>query len=232
MSLLTNSLLGKRRVTEFTGTGGVPTSDGGAAMLNVKPKAQLRPKDPKDKKKLTVKEGEDIIPDDAEEIASTDAVTVNTGVSATGLDIKNSERDGGPQNNPNLLPSSLALVAPDCTPGWDKPLSPMALPKSDRKTTVVAPVAKAPSEPKAERSALDMMNLTRPGKNAGAGTSGDEPNLEHMARSVAASVVQEDADNPIAIPSGDGLLAQGKPMPDHVQSNSSSTMLQRFKFNG
>jgi hypothetical protein len=230
MSLLTNSLLGKKRVNEFTSTGGVPSSDG-AVILNVKPKSQLRPKDPRDKKKL--KEGEDIIPDDAEEVASTDANFVNTGPSATGLELKDGERDGGPRSNPNLLPSSLALVAPDCTPGWDKPLSPMALPKSDRKPAAAAPVEPAPSsEPKAERSALDMMKLSRPGKPAGAGTGGDEPNLEHMARSVAASVVQEDTDNPVSIPSGDGLLAQGRPMPDHVQSNASSGLLKRYNFSG
>lgn len=230
MSLLTNSLLGKKRVTEFTGTAGVPSSDG-AATLNLKPKPQLRSKDPKDKKKI-VKEGDnDIIPDNAEEVASTAATVIDTGVS-TGLEPKGSERDGGPQSNPNLLPSSLALVAPDCTPGWDKPLSPMALPKSDRKPTVAAPAAPAKEEPKAERSALDMMKLTRPGKEAGAATSGESPNLEHMARSVAASVVQEDNNNPISIPSGEALLNQGKPMPDHVQSNASAGTLKRFNFGG
>src|SRR6185369_1125331 len=197
MSSLTSSLLGKNRksVQEFTGVGGVPTSDGAGPALNVKPKPQLRPKDPRDKKKL--KEGDDddsIIPDDAEEVASTGASPVPTeiGAAETGLTGISGEKEGGSETNPNLLSASLALVAPDCTPNWDRMLSPSALPKSE-KPPVSSPAVEAPpaaSQPAATNgpaSALDALKLARPG------TGGTNQSLESQAKNLVSSVIQEDA---------------------------------------
>jgi|KBSSwiStaDraftv2_1062776.scaffolds.fasta_scaffold00022_103 hypothetical protein len=231
MSSLTSSLLGKNRkpVQEFTGAGAVPTSDGAGPALNVKPKPQLRPKDPRDKKKL--KEGDDdsIIPDDAEEVASTGSAPVPTeiGAAETGLTGVSGEKEGGLETNPNLLSASLALVAPDCTPNWDRMLSPSALPKSEKppvsSPAPEAPAASQPASTNGPASALDALKLARPG------TGGSNQSLESQAKNLVASVIQEDS-TPLGAVSGDALMAQGKPMPEHVQSNSSSSLLKRFHF--
>lgn len=213
---------------------GVPTVDGGggAANLNLKPKPQLRPKDPADKKKIKEDDGT-IIPKDAEEVASTGASPVPTeiGAAETGLTGQPGEREGGPETNPNLLATSLALVAPDCTPGWDRMLSPSQLPKSDKKPNPVAQIEQpaqqqsAPSNGPA--SAMDAIKLSRPG----AGKS--DQSLESQARNIAASVVQEDVTPSTPIPMGEAaLMGQGKPMPEPVQSNTSASTLKRFNFAG
>lgn len=232
MSSLTSSLLGRNRkpVQEFTGVDGVPTVDGGggAANLNLKPKPQLRPRNPADKKKLKEDDGT-IIPDDAEEVASTGASPVPTeiGAAETGLTGQPGEREGGTETNPNLLAASLALVAPDCTPGWDRMLSPSQLPKSDKKPNPVAQ-AEQPAQPSnGPASAMDAIKLSRPG--AGKTDQG----LESQARSIAASVVQEDVTPSTPIPMGEAaLMGQGKPMPEPVQSNTSASTLKRFNFAG
>ncbi len=213
---------------------GVPTVDGGggAANLNLKPKPQLRTKNPADKKKIKEDDGS-IIPDDAEEVASTGASPVPTeiGAAETGLTGQPGEKEGGPETNPNLLSTSLALVAPDCTPGWDRMLSPTLLPKSEKKAAAAAPAEEpAPAQPAATNgpaSAMDAIKLSRPG-----GGKADQ-SLESQARSFAASVVQEDVSPGTPIPTGDAaLMGQGKPMPEHVQSNTSASTLRRFNVAG
>lgn len=234
MSSLTNSLLGKKpAVQEFTGVDGVPTVDGGggAANLNLKPKSQLRPKDPRDKRKLK-EEDDSIIPKDAEEVASTAGTTTPTeiGAAETGLTGQPGEREGGGESNPNLLTTELALVAPDCTPGWDKMTSPSALPKSEKRPvaepapeTAAAPAQQAATNGPA--SALDAIKLSRPG----AGKA--DQSLEHQARNLVSSVVQEDSPLAPVIPMTETeLIGQGKPMPDHVQSNTAGNTLKRFNF--
>lgn len=234
MSSLTSSLLGRNRkpVQEFTGVDGVPTVDGGggAANLNLKPKPQLRPKNPADKKKLKEDDGS-IIPDDAEEVASTGASPVPTeiGAAETGLTGQPGEKEGGPETNPNLLSTALALVAPDCTPGWDRMLSPTLLPKSEKKSVPTeeqpAPAQPSQAPTNGPASAMDAIKLSRPGSGR------SDQSLESQARSVAASVVQEDVSPSTPIPMGEAaLMGQGKPMPEPVQSNTSASTLKRFNF--
>jgi hypothetical protein len=238
MSSLTNSLLGRNRssVQEFTGVAGVPTVDGAGPALNVKPKPQLRKKDPADKRKLKEDDDGSIIPGDAEEVASTQASVVPTdiGDAQTGLSGQPGEREGGEERNPNILSPSLALVAPDCTPGWDRMLSPTLLPKGEKPAAQPAaptsePVsATVPAKSAGPASATDMLKLTRPGSGGG------DQSLESQARNLVSSVVQEDASGgstPIPM-SEEALLGQGKPMPEHKPSNTSGKLLGRFNFTG
>jgi hypothetical protein len=233
MSSLTSSLLGRKRVQEFTGAAGVPTVDGAGPALNVKPKAQLRTKDPRDKKKI--KEGdeeESIIPDDAEEVASTGEAPVPTeiGAAETGLTGARDEKEGGPEVNPNLLTTALALVAPDCTPQWDKMLSPTALPKSEKRPAAPTPEPEPTAEPtpaaktNGPASAMDAIRLSRPGSGA------KDQSIEAQAKSLVGSVIQDEP-SPTVIPMSESdLLGQGKPMPDPVQSATASGVLKRFSF--
>jgi hypothetical protein len=225
MSSLTNSLLGKRKpVSEFTGVAGVPTVDGAGPALNVKPKPQLRQKDPRDKKKI--REDGSIIPDDAEEVATSGSPSTPTeiGAAETGLTGVPGDREGGKERPSNLLPTSLALVAPDCTPRWDKMLSPAELPKSERRPAPPAEAPQPPTQPSTSGpTATGMLKLSRPG-----GGTPDQ-SLESQARNLVSSVITESG-APGMLKTGDELLAQGKPMPDPVQSNSAGRTLKKFNF--
>lgn len=209
MSLIT-SLLGRKPVEEFTGCGAVPANDGGAApvMSAVQPKIDPRRR----RLRRRLKEDGALIPDDAEKIDAN----------------HEEEKDGDQEpaasdpigSTTEKLPTSLALVAPDCTPGWNIPLSPTQLPAASIPSTQAVP---DPGQQAADKPFNPSVSGSL--KLAGSGAAPASQDLKTHAESLAASVagITEDV-------SGEALLGRNKPMPDHVQGNSALNSLKRYRF--
>jgi hypothetical protein len=178
--------------------------------------------------KKVIKEGEGLIPGDAEPIDA------ETGLKAGDVpdDSEGSATEPTIQEPSGaLLQTSLALVAPDCTPNWNVPLSPSLVPKANPVPAVPQnqPAAPQPdgsvegpgyTQPKDRVLSIEgMLGLGRGSRTA--------PSNASAAAHLVSGIIQDSA--PIA-KSPEELLGQGKAMPDHVVSNSSSKLMSRFKF--
>lgn len=196
-------MLGRKpEISEFTSVSAIPAV-GGAPIGAIAPSPLLRKKK---KKILTkIKEDEGIIPDDATPLDPESGEDASSQDQDQDLDDASSQ----PENEASdLLPASLALVAPDCTPEWGVPLCGSQVPA--KPSAVLAPPA--PSEEKT-LSLEGMLGISRGARKIGFSSNG-----------VPSPVVTE------SFKSGEALVGQGKPMPEPSVSNSSANTLKKFNF--
>ena len=225
MSSTVSSLIGRKPVQEFTGCAAIPAMI--APMGVALKRRRLIGKTADDRNKKPIKEeNKGIIPDNAEPIDSA------TGLKTSDMTDDKADKPADQTQTGELLPTSLALVAPDCTPNWNVPLSPSLIPKSQPKAEPAAPPS--PTEEPAEEPVLGqgytqqkdrplsvegMIGLGRSGRASPADAS--------VAAHFVSGVIQDSA--PVA-KTPEELLGQGKPMPAHVTSNSSSRLMTKFRF--
>jgi hypothetical protein len=232
MSLI-NDLLGTRKpgakLNEFTGVASMPTI--GAPMgLAVALK--------KKRKKNRLKE-DGLIPDDANPLNPDSGEELE--------DELDDEGDGeGEGDSPELetaakisdpaglLPTSLALVAPDSTPDWNVPLCGALVPKPKTALDVIAPSSSPSSTVTAEPDLSNEFTQPGPMKDKAISVEG-MLGLGRGSRRAAASASDGSAIASLvlneSLKSGEELLGQGKPMPEPVASNSARRTLGRFNFN-
>lgn len=222
---IVSSLIGRKPVQEFTGVAAIPAVAMPVGVQAKQKRLAGTPPKPEDKKKKLKEDG--LIPDDATPLSP------ESGTPAEDTELAGAE-DGNPEPTPqpeevgtDLLPTSLALVAPDSTPGWNVPLSPTQLPKSATPAPAAQPPSPAPAAPAPATAPTDpkdvqisvesMLGLGRAARSQPAKPGAAVP-----------SPVQET----FTPKSGDDLIGQGKPMPEPTASNSSSGLLKRFNFGG
>jgi hypothetical protein len=220
MSLI-NDLLGTRKsgLNEFTGVASMPTI--GAPMgLAV----QLK----KRRKKNRLKE-DGLIPDDANPLNPDSGDELEDELDGEGdgegegaaPELETSAKIADPAG---LLPTALALVAPDSTPDWNVPLCGALVPKKTA-LDVIAPAAAAAPDlsneftqpgPMKDKT-LSVEGMLGMGRGSRKAPSGD-------GSAIASMVLNE------SLKSGEELLGQGKPMPEPTSTNSSRRTLGRFNF--
>jgi hypothetical protein len=166
----------------------------------------------KDKRK---KVQEEVIPSDAKPIDPKSGMTTDDQKDETqrqDSSLNISRQTSDQVSDEELLPMSLALVAPTSTPNWNKPLPPMGVaPISSPQ--ISAPVVSSPVQPDAKKLDInvgEMLKMSRPTKLDGTTPSPLSESVSHR--------------------SGEELLGQGKPMPEHTNGNSSKSFLGRVKF--
>lgn len=209
MSLI-SSLTGRPSVQEFTGVGAMPAT---IMPLGVRLRQKKLMDDPKDPKKKKIKE-DGLIPDEVIPLSPESGLAVddpkNVDLEKEG-DLEKEDEFNAQGKDGELLTTDLALVAPDATPNWNMPLSPTLVPSATSPATSTSEAPVFPSTDKAADVPMSVEGMLGLGRGA------------RNSKGVATTSILESKSE------GD-LVAQGKPMPDHVMIGATSKVLGKFNF--